>query len=238
MKMLPKSPLAWLNLDKIGQDGTEFARIVSPPVAKYGREEARFCFPSRRKWGQIRAPRAAGVSFIRIRKPTTNPRKPPAMHGFPEPQGLYHPQHEHDSCGVGFLCHLKGKRSHEIIKGALQMCQNMDHRGGCGCDPQTGDGAGLFFQLPDKFFRAVTPECGIELPAAGRYAVGFVFLSPDEGECRAMIETYVVGSSAPRGRTVLGWRDVPVMSGILGKASSECEPKMKQVFIGRAPEWR
>ena len=81
----------------------------------------------------------------------------------PEAQGLYDPDNEHDSCGVGFLCHLKGKKSHDIIKGALDMNVCMDHRGGCGFDAATGDGAGLFFQLPHKFFKTVTSELGFTL---------------------------------------------------------------------------
>ncbi len=152
--------------------------------------------------------------------------------GLPPAQGLYHPDLEHDSCGVGFLCHLKGARSHDIIEGALQMCINMDHRGGCGCDPQTGDGAGIFMQLPHKFFQKVAPACGIELPAEGQYAVGFVYLSPDPKKCAQSMA--VVEEIAVRyGQRVLGWRDVPVVSSLLGKASRACEPLMKQVFIGR-----
>jgi len=154
--------------------------------------------------------------------------------GLPAPQGLYDPAREHDSCGVGFLCHLKGKPSHDIVQGALEMCHNMDHRGACGCDPATGDGAGLFLQLPHKFFASVAPEAGIKLPAAGQYAVGFVYLSPDENECRAAMDHYeeVVRSE---GQTLLGWRDVPVRNAMLGKASGACEPRMKQAFIGRNP---
>ncbi|MEX1119921.1 MAG: glutamate synthase large subunit [Terrimicrobiaceae bacterium] len=154
--------------------------------------------------------------------------------GLPPAQGLYHPDLEHDSCGVGFLCHLKGRRSHALIEGALQMCINMDHRGGCGCDPQTGDGAGIFFQLPDKFFRAVAPGCGIELPPEGEYAVGFVYMSLEAD--RAQEAMRVVSDIAVKeGLHVLGWRDVPVVSSLLGKASRACEPLMKQVFIGRGP---
>lgn len=154
--------------------------------------------------------------------------------GLPSAQGLYSPDHEHDSCGVGFLCHLKGKRSHDLIEGALQMCINMDHRGGCGCDPQTGDGAGIFFQLPHKFFQAIAPDCGLTLPEEGDYAVGFVYLSPDPAHSRqamAMVEEIITNE----GQIVLGWRDVPVVSSLLGKASRACEPIMKQVFIGRGP---
>ncbi len=155
--------------------------------------------------------------------------------GHPEPQGLYSPENEHDSCGVGFLCHLKGKRSHDLVLGVLEMCRNMDHRGGCGCDPDTGDGAGLFLQLPHKFFKTVTPEFGIDLPDEGEYAVGFVYLSPDAAECQAGKDVYTK-IVEEEGQTVLGWRDVPVKSEILGKASKKCEPVMKQVFIGRNSE--
>ena len=154
--------------------------------------------------------------------------------GYPEAQGLYHPDNEHDSCGVGFLCHLKGAKSHDIIEGALEMCRNMDHRGGCGCDEKTGDGAGIFIQLPDAFFRAVTPELGITLPDAGDYAVGFVYLSPDPAECAEAMRI-IEGIVEREGQMLLGWRDVPVNSGILGRASRACEPAMKQYFIGRGP---
>ena len=160
-----------------------------------------------------------------------NPRIP----GLPEKQGLYNPDTERDSCGVGFLCHLKGEKSHKIVQGALEMCVNMDHRGGCGCDENTGDGAGLFLQLPHKFFEAVTSELDIDLPEEGHYAVGFVYLSPDEEECVEEMETFekVVREE---GQTVLGWRDVPVKSSLLGEASAACEPKMKQLFIERSSD--
>ncbi len=154
--------------------------------------------------------------------------------GLPPAQGLYSPDNEHDSCGVGFLCHLKGKRSHDLIEGALQMCINMDHRGGCGCDPQTGDGAGIFIQLPHKFFQTVAPACGIDLPAEGQYAVGFVYLSRDPQKAAdAMARVEEIARA--EGLVPLGWRDVPVVSELLGKASRACEPLMKQVFIGRGP---
>ena len=154
--------------------------------------------------------------------------------GLPPAQGLYSPENEHDSCGVGFLCHLKGKRSHDLIEGALQMCINMDHRGGCGCDPQTGDGAGIFIQLPHKFFQTVAPECGITLPDEGHYAVGFVYVSPDAEKATAAMQK-VEEIVSDEGLVLLGWRDVPVVSSLLGKASKACEPIMKQVFIGRGP---
>lgn len=155
--------------------------------------------------------------------------------GLPEAQGLYHPSQEHDSCGVGFLCHLKGEKSHDLIEGALQMCLNMDHRGGCGCDPQTGDGAGIFMQLPHRFFQEVAPECGIDLPEEGFYAVGFVYLPPEKDACAEFMGK-IERTVRREGQTVLGWRDVPVVSSLLGKASRACEPAMKQIFIGRAPD--
>ncbi|MEX2381881.1 MAG: glutamate synthase central domain-containing protein, partial [Opitutales bacterium] len=155
--------------------------------------------------------------------------------GLPEAQGLYHPSQEHDSCGVGFLCHLKGRKSHDLIEGALQMCLNMDHRGGCGCDPETGDGAGIFMQLPHRFFEEVAPECGIDLPEEGLYAVGFVFLPTEKDACAESMKK-MEKIVRREGQTVLGWRDVPVVSSLLGKASRACEPRMKQIFIGRSTD--
>jgi glutamate synthase domain-containing protein 1 len=155
--------------------------------------------------------------------------------GFPPAQGLYDPENEHDSCGVGFLCHLKGKKSHDIISGALDMNVCMEHRGGCGCDEATGDGAGLFIQLPHQFFKSVTPELGIELPEEGQYAVGFVHLSPDPEEAATAVASFEK-AVRKEGQSVLGWRDVPVKSDILGKAARDCEPQMKQVFVARSPE--
>ncbi len=156
-------------------------------------------------------------------------------HGFPQAQGLYDPENEHDSCGVGFLCHLKGKKSHSIIKNALEMNECMEHRGGCGFDEAAGDGAGLFFQLPHKFFKTVTKDLGFTLPDEGLYAVGFVNLSPDPEECANAMASYEK-AVRKEGQSVLGWRDVPTNSDILGKASRECEPLMKQIFIARSPD--
>jgi hypothetical protein len=152
--------------------------------------------------------------------------------GLPPEQGLYDPHFEHDSCGVGFLCHLKGKKSHSIVRNALEMLVNMDHRGGCGCDPNTGDGAGLFLQLPHKFFKAVAPGLGIELPEEGDYAVGMVYLPPDK-EQRGAFEREYNRIVAEEGQKVLGWRDVPVVGDPLGRAPRACEPVIRQIFIGR-----
>jgi len=155
--------------------------------------------------------------------------------GLPPAQGLYDSRQERDNCGVGFLCHLKGKKSHKTIDDAPEMCRNMAHRGGCGCDAQTGDGAGIFIQLPHNFFQSIAPEMGIDLPEYGQYAVGMIYLSKDEGareKCENRFEKVV----EEEGQTVLGWRDVPVYNAFLGKASHAVEPKIRQIFIQRSPE--
>lgn len=151
----------------------------------------------------------------------------------PAAQGLYDPSNEHENCGIGLIVDMKGRKSHSIVQGALEICVNLDHRGGCGCDPITGDGAGIFIQLPHKFFSAVCPgECGFELPDEGDYGAGFIFLSRDPEE-RTREESIIQDIIAEEGLVLIGWRDVPVNSGILGKASSACEPVMRQCFIGR-----
>ena len=153
--------------------------------------------------------------------------------GYPKAQGLYDPSNERDNCGMGFIVDMKGRRSHSIVREAIQMCENLDHRGGCGCDPITGDGAGILIQLPHKFFRwTCSEEYGFDLPDEGNYGVGFVYLPKDEekrDEHVQAIEQYV----SEEGLGFLGWRDVPVKSEILGKASFECEPFMRQFFVNR-----
>ena len=152
----------------------------------------------------------------------------------PKAQGLYDPQNEHENCGIGLIVDMKGRKSHDIIKGALEICLNLDHRGGCGCDPITGDGAGLFIQMPHNFFKKVCPvECGFEVPEAGDYGVGFVFLSQDAEE-RKNEESIISKIVREENLELLGWRDVPVRSEVLGKASAACEPCMRQFFIKRS----
>ncbi|MCB1063961.1 MAG: glutamate synthase large subunit [Verrucomicrobiae bacterium] len=153
----------------------------------------------------------------------------------PPKQGLYDPASEHDSCGVGFLVNMKGVPSHDIVQGALQICSKLDHRGGCGCDLNTGDGAGLLMAMPQKFFATVAKEEGIELPQPGHFAVGVVFLSPDDAQAAA--EQKVLEEVIEEiGQVLLGWRDLPIDNKTLGKASAASEPKMRQVFIGRATD--
>jgi glutamate synthase (ferredoxin) len=155
--------------------------------------------------------------------------------GWPQPQGLWHPSHEKDACGVGFIAHLKGKRSHDIIQKTLTMNAQMDHRGASGSDPATGDGAGMLVQMPDKFLRKEMAKKGIELPPEGDYGAGVVFLSPDPSEREAAMQVFehVIREE---GQKFIGWRTVPVKSEILGKTSGRYEPAIKQVFIGKSAD--
>ena len=148
-------------------------------------------------------------------------------------QGLYDPSHEHENCGIGLIVDMKGRKSHDIVSGALEICVNLDHRGGCGCDPITGDGAGIFLQLPHKFFSStVFEEHNIQLPNSGDYGVGFFFLSNDEDKYASEIQT-IHSVFKELNLELLLLRDVPVNSSILGKASADCEPKMQQFFVSR-----
>ena len=153
------------------------------------------------------------------------------MNGLPPAQGLYNPQFEHDSCGVGFICHIKGQPSHEIVSNALQMLENMNHRGGCGCEEASGDGAGILVRIPDSFLRAKCKDLGITLPRPGEFAVGTLFLNKDESarkQCEAVFERV----AREYGMTVLGWRDVPVDSNFVGPTPRRTEPHIRQVFLG------
>ncbi len=153
------------------------------------------------------------------------------MKGYPRPQGLYHPEHEHDACGVGFICHIKGKPSHQIVADALAMLHRMDHRGGCGCEANSGDGAGIMVGTPDAFFRAQCKKRKIKLPPFGQYGVGMVFLSQD-AVYRAQCEEVIEKVAEENGMEVLGWRDVPVNSDFVGPTPKKTEPKIRQVFLG------
>jgi len=128
---------------------------------------------------------------------------------------------------------MKGRKSHDIVRGALEICVNLDHRGGCGCDPITGDGAGIFIQTPDKFFRkVVSEEISKDLPPAGDYGVAFLFLSSNEPD-RINEKRIVEEVLNEENLGLIGWRKVPVRSEILGKASAACEPLMEQLFVHR-----
>jgi len=150
----------------------------------------------------------------------------------PEPQGLYHPANEHDACGVGFVAHIKGKKSHSIVEQGLTVLRNLTHRGAVGWDPKLSDGAGLLIQIPDKFLREVMAKQGVKLPPAGQYGVGMVFL-PRDPASRIACEYEIERAVKDEGQVLLGWRDVPVDNSDLAEPAKKLEPVMRQVFIGR-----
>jgi glutamate synthase domain-containing protein 2/glutamate synthase domain-containing protein 1/glutamate synthase domain-containing protein 3 len=151
--------------------------------------------------------------------------------GFPRKQGLYDPQFEKDSCGVGFVAHIKGQKSYDIVLQGLDLLKHMEHRGACGSDPLTGDGAGILIQIPHEFFRVQCGKAGIPLPDFGKYGTGMVFLPRDPERakrCIGIIEEVV----AREGQKLLGWRDVPVDNTAIGITARKIEPLLRQVFIG------
>jgi glutamate synthase (NADPH/NADH) large chain len=150
----------------------------------------------------------------------------------PQRQGLYDPAFEHDACGVGFVAHIKNRKSHAIVKQGLQILENLTHRGATGYDPLLGDGAGILIQLPDVFLRAEAAKHGIELPAAGDYACGNVFLPRSANGAKAC-ESAVARIVHEEGQRFLGWRDVPRDNRGLAKAARDMEPTIRQVFVGR-----
>ncbi|MGE5793759.1 MAG: glutamate synthase subunit alpha, partial [Bacteroidota bacterium] len=153
----------------------------------------------------------------------------------PAPQGLYDPANEHDACGVGFIAHIKGKKSHEIVQQGLLILKNLTHRGAVGYDPKLSDGSGLLIQLPDRFFREELARAGITLPPVGQYGVGMVFL-PREPASRLACEYEIERAIKDEGQVLLGWRDVPVDNADLAEPARRIEPVIRQVFIGRGPE--
>jgi glutamate synthase (NADPH/NADH) large chain len=156
-----------------------------------------------------------------------------APFGFPNKHGLYDPELEKDSCGVGFVANIKGRPSHQIVVDADTILKNMDHRGACGCEANTGDGAGILVGMPDKFVRRIArSEFGADLPEKGLYAVGNIFLPRDASErerCREVMNQLV----AQEGQTLLGWREVPQAADFadIGPSARIAEPKIEQIFI-------
>ena len=154
----------------------------------------------------------------------------PLQSGLPTRQGLYDPRQERDACGVGFVAHIKGKKSHDMVRHGLQILVNLTHRGAVGADPLAGDGAGILLQIPDAFLRAQCAAQGVTLPAVGEYGVGMLFLSRDAA-IRAACEKILVEKIAAEGQQLLGWRDVPVDNSSLGESVKAAEPIVRQVFI-------
>ncbi len=167
---------------------------------------------------------------------TESVKLPRGLTRFPEPQGLYHPDNEHDSCGVGFVAHIKGVPSHQIILDAERILVHMTHRGACGCEENTGDGAGILTGLPDRFLRKVAKQdLGVELPAKGHYGTGIVFL-PKDDVARAEFKEIVNGLITQQGQKLLGWRDVPQApeKANIGPSAIAAEPYMEMLFVGAA----
>jgi glutamate synthase (NADPH/NADH) large chain len=158
---------------------------------------------------------------------------PPRFTALPPKQGLYDPAFEHDSCGVGFVAHIKGQRSHQILLDAREVLHNMDHRGACGCEPNTGDGAGILTALPHEFLkRVVRQELCAELPTPGRFAAGIVFLPKDAAErakCKQTVEEII----AAQGQRLVGWREVPTETekADIGPSARAGEPHIEQLVI-------
>ena len=162
-------------------------------------------------------------------------KKHPTLPGLPKAQGLYRPQHEHDACGIGFVADIEGRKSHDIVAKGIQILENLVHRGACGCDPQTGDGAGILIQIPHAFFEAECDAIAVKLPSPGEYGVGMIFLPVDPHErilAEGMLETII----AEEGLTVLGWRDTPINGSMIGRVARNSQPYIEQIFIERAPE--
>ncbi|MFZ0427825.1 MAG: glutamate synthase subunit alpha, partial [Acidobacteriota bacterium] len=153
----------------------------------------------------------------------------------PEKQGLYDPTFEHDACGVGFVVDMKGRKSHTILKQSIEVLNNLHHRGACGCEADTGDGAGILIQMPHRFFQDFRTNLEFRLPRPGAYGAGIVFLPTDPG-ARYQFEWLFEQIVEEEGQQVLGWRTVPTDSTSLGLSAKASEPVIRQIFIGRAPE--
>jgi len=155
--------------------------------------------------------------------------------GYPKKQGLYNPENEHDSCGVGFVCNINGKKSNDIVKKGLKILNRLAHRGAVGADPETGDGAGILIQLPHDFLSKVTEKEKIELPSPGEYGTGIVFLPKDFNErsfCREVLHKVIEEEK----QLLLGWRKVPVDNSKIGTNAKETQPSIEQIFIKKNPE--
>ncbi len=155
--------------------------------------------------------------------------------GLPPKQGLYDPRFEHDACGIGLVANIKGKKSNGIVRQALTILLNLDHRGARGSEADTGDGAGILMQIPHTFFAKKCAKAGLHLPPAGEYGVGMIFL-PRDAELRAACEQTVERVVREEGQTLLGWRTVPVNDCTLGETARLARPFIRQVFIARNPE--
>ncbi len=154
------------------------------------------------------------------------------VNGMPSPQGLYDPAQEHDACGIGFVASVRGEKSHDIILKGVQVLLNLAHRGACGCDAETGDGAGILIQIPHKFYARECATLGFELPLPGSYGVGMTFLPVEKHprlQCEGILERIV----REEGLTVLGWRDLPTYASAIGRVARASQPYIQKIFVGR-----
>ena len=151
-------------------------------------------------------------------------------------QGLYDPANEHDACGVGFVAHIKGNKTHSIVEQGLLILKNLDHRGAVGADALMGDGAGILIQIPDQYYREEMAKQGVELPPPGEYGVGMVFL-PKEHASRIACEQEIERAVRIEGQVILGWRNVPIDTDMpMSPTVRAKEPVIRQIFIGRGPD--
>jgi glutamate synthase (NADPH) large chain len=150
----------------------------------------------------------------------------------PGPQGLYHPRNEHDACGMGLVASIRGEKSHEIIRKGLEVLINLAHRGASGCDPETGDGAGILIQIPHAFFSRECGKLGIQVPEAGEYGVAMCFLPVDK-HSRLQCEGEFERIAQEEGLKVLGWRDTPVNGDAIGREARASQPYIEQLFVAR-----
>ncbi|MGH9618809.1 MAG: glutamate synthase large subunit, partial [Bryobacteraceae bacterium] len=153
----------------------------------------------------------------------------------PAAQGLYDPANEHDACGIGFVVKIDAEPSHDIVRKGLEILVNLQHRGACGCDKETGDGAGILLQIPHAFFAKETAQLGFTLPAPGEYGVAMCFLPVEQQQrlaCEGLLEEIV----SEEGLTVLGWRDTPLDVNAIGRVARASQPYIEQFFVARAPE--
>ncbi|HEY1578098.1 MAG TPA: glutamate synthase large subunit [Terracidiphilus sp.] len=148
----------------------------------------------------------------------------------PSPQGLYHPRNEHDACGMGLVASIRGEKSHDIIRKGIEVLINLTHRGAAGCDPETGDGAGILIQIPHVFFARECGELGIQLPGPGAYGVAMAFLPVDK-HSRLQCEGVFERIATDEGLKVLGWRDTPVNGDAIGREARASQPYIEQFFV-------
>jgi glutamate synthase (NADPH) large chain len=153
---------------------------------------------------------------------------------YPQGQGLYDPRYERDACGIGFIAHIKGEKSHEIIANGIRILVNLQHRGASGSDPVTGDGAGILVQIPHAFFERECARLGFTLPLPGEYGVGMVFL-PVERHQRLLCEGILERIVREEGLGILGWRDTPIAVDAIGRIARASQPYIEQIFVRRAP---